>query len=322
MRKILGVFLVLMAVSGCSSIRKMALKTAAPLFKDSMSGIESEGNWEQFRHGIPGNLTLIDGLLAVRPHDENLLMAAIKGNAGYAFGVYETLYLEDKLKDESRSPYKDQAIAHYSKAFDYGLQFLKANDLDFEDLKNAVKDKRGVAGLLNAQLSSDQVSLEAILFAGQSLAGLINLQRDNLQLISLLPIAKGMFDWVCDLDPNIAHGTCQIFYGSYEAGRPAMLGGNPERGKQIFQSLVKERPDNWLARVTFIEQYAIPQYDENVYHAQKKDLEKFEVKLRDSLSFDPTGKQDPAFSNKQLRLYQAIAIKRYQIIKKYEKEIF
>lgn len=320
--RLFGTIFVLLMVTSCSTMRSVALKTAAPLFMESMSGIEAEGNWEQFKNGVPANLTLIDGLLAVRPYDENLLMAAIKGNAGYAFGVSETLYLSDKLQDESKSAHKEQAIAHYTKAFEYGLRYLKQNDLTFEDVKKAMKEKKGIPGLFDNQLAGDQVDLEAILFSAQSLGGLVNLQRDNLQLVSLLPVVKGMFDWVCGEQPNIAHGMCDIFYGSYEAGRPAMLGGNPEKGKEIFEKLIEANPHNWLARVAFLEYYSIPQYDEDVYNRQKKELIKAEEKLKASLNYDPKGNQDPAFAIPTLRLYQAIAIKRFQIIKKYEKDIF
>lgn len=322
MFKIFGTLILIFTFSSCSSMRSLALKTAAPMFMDSMAGIEAEGNWDAFKAGTPGNLALIDGLLAVRPSDENLLVAAIKGNAGYAFGVHETLYLQDKLGETDNKYHKEQAIAFYAKAFDYGQTYLKENDLSLEDLQNALKEKKGVPGLLESQLSGDQVSLEGILFTAQALGSMINLQRENIQLISYLPLVKGMFDWVCDLDPMIGHGMCQIFYGSYEAGRPAMLGGNPEKGKEIFEKMISEQPHNWLARVAFIEYFAIPQYNQSVYNRQKKDLMKFEQLHKGRLNWSPGTEVVPAFANKRLNLYQAIAIKRFQIIKKYENDIF
>lgn len=320
--KILGILALLPFLYSCAGIRSMALKTAAPLFKDAMTGIESESNWEAFRRGTPGNLTLIDGLLAVRPYDEALLMAAIKGNAGYAFGVEETLFLDDKLNDEDESLYKDQAIAYYAKAFSYGLDFLKANDLSLADVERSIKDEKGIPGLLDSQLSNDDSTLEAILFTAQALGSLINLQREKMLLVAKLPVVKGMFDWVCEEKPNIANGTCQIFYGSYEAGRPKMLGGNPEKGREIFESYIEANPHNWLARVAFIQYYAIPQSNENIYRLQAKELSKFKDLQGERLNWHPGEKTPAAFEQKSLGLYQAIAIKRFEIIKKFENDLF
>lgn len=322
MAKIVGILVLFFTVAGCSTMRSVALKTAAPLFMDSMEGIEAEGSWDHFKEATPGMLSLIDGLLAVRPYDESLLVAAIKGNAGYGFGVYETLFLGDKLADNENTTNKDKAIYYYSKAFGYGQKFLEANDLNLDNLRDAMKDKKGIPGLLDAQLSGDKTSLEAILFTAQALGSMINLQRENIQLVSYLPMAKGMFDWVCEIEPTIAHGTCDIFYGSYEAGRPAMLGGNPERGRKIFLDFIEKNPNNWLGRVAFIEQYSIAQYDEDSYLEQRKDLEKFLVLHKEQQKWDPSQKGHEAFANKSLRLYQAIGMKRFEIIKKYEKEIF
>ncbi len=320
--KIVGILGIFFTLASCSTMRSAALKTAAPLFMDSMAGIEAEGSWEHFKESTPGMLSLVDGLLAVRPLDESLLVAAIKGNAGYGFGVYETLYLDDKLAENDSTINRDKAIYYYTKAFSYGEKFLEANDLTLNDLKEALKEKKGIPGLLDSQLREDQTSLEGILFTAQALASMINLQRENIQLISYLPMAKGMFDWACGVDPQIAHGACDIFYGSYEAGRPAMLGGNPERGRKIFLDFIKNNPHNWLGRLAFIEQYSIAQYDEDSYLRQKKDLEKFLVLHKAAQKWDPSQKKEEAFANKTLRLYQAIGMKRFEIIKKYEKEIF
>jgi|GEM_PF-462858 len=324
MRNKFGIILLcFFTLSGCGTFRRVALKTASPLLMDAMSGIEGEGNWEAFRAGTPANLTLIDGLLAAAPDDESLLVAAVKGNAGYAFGVLETLYLDDKLQDIENSEYKEQAIFHYTKAFDYGLKYLQENDLSLEDLKMALKEKKGLPGLLENQLPGDELSLNAVVYTAQALGSMINLQRENIQLVSFLPLVKGMFDWACEADPNIGFGVCQIFYGSYEAGRPAMLGGNPQKGKKIFEDFIKNHPHNWLGRVAFIEYFAIPQYDEDVYRSQKKELQKFSYWMKENLKWSPAPHQhEEVFSNPRLRLYQAIAIKRFKIIKKYEKDLF
>jgi len=314
--------LFLATLLGCSTIRNAGLGVASPMFKDAMTGIETQGDWNNFKDATLANLTLVEGLLSIRPDDASLLLTAIKGNAGYAFGVEETLYLDDKLQDKDHSTHKDQAIVHYSKAVEYGLHFLEENDLSFSDLQKAQNQPRGVKGILDSELATDDTTIELMLFFAQSMGSLINLQRDNILLVAQLPIVKSIFDWVCLEQPNIAHGTCDIFYASYEAGRPAALGGNPKEGKRIFESMINKSPANWLARVALIQYYAIPQYDEETYHFQKKSLDKFEDLLKESFSWIPGKKVNENFKDPSLKLYQAIAIKRYQIIKKYEDDLF
>ena len=103
-----------------------------------------------------------------------------------------------------------------------------------------------------------------------------------------------------------------------------MLGGNPDEGRKIFLKTIKEQPHNWLARVAYIQFYLIPQSDEDGYKAQKFHLEKYQSLAEDQMKWSPNSRasKDPAFGNKNIRFFQALAIERYKIISKYEKEFF
>ena len=322
MNRIYLPLILLLLTTSCSTFRKAALGAATPMFFKSSKGFEKEPHWESFQAGIPANLKLIDGLLEIRPEDPNLLVPAIKGYSGYAFSIHETLYLDDQLADKFNSEHKKSALAYYTKAFGYGLRFLQSEGIEWDTLKNWSQ-----AGTLqkefDSEISDSLLYLEGVLFTAQSLASMINLQRDNIALISLLPVAKSMFDWVCEKEPEIANGVCPLFYASYEAGRPAMLGGNPEKGKAIFEKLIKENPHNWLARVAFIQYYIIPMLDEDLYRSQKVVMEGLENKHSRLLRWGPKHSElNASLGREDLRLYQAVAIKRYQIIKKYEEDLF
>ena len=307
--------------SGCSSFRKMALGTATPMFLKSSKGFEKEPHWETFRDGIPSNLKLIDGLLEVRPEDRYLLASAIKGYAGYAFSVHETLLLEDQLSDRFESVHKKNAIAYYTKAFNYGLRFLENENVGWKELQTWSKD--GVlSSKFDSRFSESQVDLEGVLFTAQSLASMVNLQRDNMIMLSYLPLAKSMFDWVCEKNPDIANGVCPLFYASYEAGRPTMLGGNPEKGRELFEKFISSKPHNWLARVAFMQFYIVPMLDEDLYQKQKSHLETYVRQHEKILKWDTDyAKLNESLGPEDLRLYQAVAIKRYKIIKKYESDL-
>ena len=316
------VFFFMLSLVSCSSIRRMGLGVASPMFVDALPVMEQEALWDSFKDSTLANLKLAEGLLATDPENEDLLVSVIKGYAGYGYGVYETQYMFDKYAEVENSKYKKMAINTYLKSFNYGLRFLEVNDIDFGELKTKINDSKGMTKLLNESLPNDELTREAVLFTAQSFASLINLQRDKISLISYLPIPKAMFDWVCKREPDIAHGTCAVFFGSYEAGRPAMLGGNPQKGKEIFEKAIKKYPHNWLMRLAYLESYIVPMIDEDLYAKEKKIFANYEKLFEKELTRFPEEKANEHFDNKQLRIYQAIALKRFEAIKKYQNDIF
>jgi hypothetical protein len=319
---IFAICLAQLLITSCSTLRKTSLGVASPMFFEASAGFEDEGNWENFRLGIPANLKLLDGLLVIRPEDHNLLVAAIKGYTGYAFTVNETLYLADKFAEKDKSRHLDEALMNYSKAFAYGRQFLATEDITLQDLQKAQKEKGGIVAFLDRHLSDDEVSLEGAIYTGQALGSLANLQKHDMILVSYVSIAKGLFDWACSKNSDIGFGVCQIFAGSYEASRPRMLGGNPAKGKKIFEKFIKDRPHHWLGRVIFLENYVIPMSDERAFNKQRKVLDRLAKLHRNDLNWHPSRARHDAFVNPRLRIYQATAITRYEIIKRYRKELF
>ncbi len=303
------------------SLQKMALGTMSPMFYNATADMQGEGNWENFKSGTLANLKLIEGLLSLKPKDEHLLINLVKGYTGYAYGVNETLFLKDRYAENDKKFQLNQALANYAKAIEFGERFLAINGLSLDQLVQSMKGQ-GPTPLLEKAMDKSQLHFEGVIFLAQALGGYINLQRNKMDLVARLPVVKGMFDWVCGHQPNINAGTCMIFYGSYSAGRPKMLGGNPEEGRRIFEKAIKTFPHNWLIRSAYIENYIIPMSDEELYKKHKKFLVKSGRLLRQQLKFRPGKAQNNAFNEKSIRLFQAIAVKRAEIIKKYESDLF
>ncbi len=306
----------------CSGLRRMAVGTSSAIIYDASTELESEDNWQHFSKAVPSNLKLIEGLHSIKSDDENLLVTLTKGYAGYAFVVPETLYLNDFYAENDKLSQLNQTLYHYSRALEYGLQFLELYGITYSDLIKAQKRQGGVPALLDEKLDEDILHYEAVLFTAQSLGQLVNFQRTRMTMVAQLPIAKGLFDWVCTKSPNMNFGACQIFYGAYESGRPRAMGGNPEKGKEIFLKLIKANPANWLARVAYMQFYLIPMLDEEGYKKQKFFMETAKRKHYQELKWSPLKKEDKDFTQKRLRLYQSLAIKRFEIMQKFEKDIF
>jgi hypothetical protein len=220
---------------------------------------------------------------------------------------------------------KSQALFNYTRSLNFGLRYLKIHKIELSNLIGLINEPQGISKLFDSNLSSNAKDLELVLFTAQSLAALINLQKDNISLVAQLPVAKGMFDWVCGKDPKIVFGSCDIFYGALEVGRPKMLGGNPEKGKEIFLSAIKNYPFNWLIRTSYMQYYLIPQNDKTgldselaFLKSQHEEFQAFHIYKTDQ-ALAPAAEWS---QESHLRFYQALALKRYELINKYKKQFF
>jgi hypothetical protein len=326
-QKIVSLSLISIALilsSSCSMFQRMGIGAASGVFYQASEEMETESNYQNFKNGLPPQLKMLEGLLSLKPNDEGLKITLTKGYAAYAFAVNETAYLNDYYSENEKIENLNQGIYNYSRAFEHGLSWLKQRGISYGDLQKAISTDNGVVQLLASHVGDDPEELEGVLFTAQSLAGLINFQKNNMSLVSQLPIAKGMFDYACGINPKLANGVCPMFFGAYEAGRPSMLGGNPAKGRDIFLKLIKEEPDNWLARIAYMQFYLIPQGDEDGYKTQRFYMEKYKQLALEEMKWNPNSKakQNAAFKSKQLRFFQALAIERYNIISKYEKDLF
>jgi hypothetical protein len=299
-------------------IDSIALSRFSAIMDKASVQMEKESNFEEIESTFLSNIKLIEALWSVDEENKNLLRSLIKGYGSYAFGVDETHLLRDNLKEIDDSPHHRKANLHYTKAINYGLRYLALEGIKYSDLLVATKQGT-VKELLNSKLSNDIGDLEAVFFTTQSLAGLINLNKDNMKLLSQMGTMKPLMEWVCDKNPNIHQGACDLFFATYEASLPAMLGGKPAKAVRLYKEGLKKFPNNLLLRVSFVQFYILPRMDEDLYNKQKPII-KGQIKKIEASKLDwpklKGSKQD------RLNAFNAIAAERFKIIEKFEKEIF
>lgn len=320
---LLALVLFLLVSSSCS-FNRLAVTSSSGLLLEASSTGETETNFEIFRNAVPGNLLLMEGLLSQAPDNKDLLAGLAKGYAGYAFAVNEQDMLNEEWGELKTESGRQQALFNYTRSLNFGIRYLKQAQIEFNDLMGRMNEPQGIAHLLNKRLSDDRRDLELVLFTAQSLAALINLQKDNISLVAQLPVAKSMFDWVCMKDPKINYGMCDIFYAAYESGRPKMLGGNPDKGKEIFLRAISNHPNNWLIRSSYLQYYLIPQNDKEGFDQQIAFLKEREEAFNkvNIYSADPAAREADWNREPRLRFFQAIALKRMELMNKYQKQFF
>ena len=173
----------------------IVVDTTASLLADASKEIETEGNLEMFKKGLPANLKQMEGLLFLSPQNETMLVSLIKGYAAYAFVVSETEMMKFQLADEDEDPIvKEQYLQNYSRALSYGIKFLNLNGITYRDLQKEMGRANGITFLLDKKLDDTDLHYDGVLFTAQSLGSLILAQKDQMEMISQLPIVKSLFE--------------------------------------------------------------------------------------------------------------------------------
>lgn len=321
--QIVRLLALLILLVGCGAIKRSAIGMGSGVISDAAYELETESNWENFKSAVPGNLKMIEGLLFVNKSSSNLMATLAKGYGAYSFVVHDTLYFEDFLADNEEDANREQALRNYRRSIEYGIRFLENNNITYPELLRASNDSKEIFELLDSEISDDNSAVEAIFFTGLSFMNMVNLNKTNLKLVAQLPVAKGMIDWACAKRPLIGGNNCKVIDAIYMASRPKMFGGDPEKGKDLFKKFIEKNPNHWFARVAYIQFYLIPMMDDLGYKKQKRFLVKARKAYRDQINWTPLQKNEHiAFKKKNMRIYQALAIKRFEIIEKFEKEIF
>ncbi len=312
------VWTTLFLLVGCGSVDRMAIGTQARLMEQGSDVVLRERSWEWFRQSTPPTLQLLEGLLIQDPRNLVLRRNLVKGYAGHAWAVSETLAWEERVRDLERRPAQAEALDLYARALSHGWAYLAQKGVSKDELLRSSDEE--ITGLLDRQLGEDDRL--ALLYTGHAWGSAIQLNTGDLALVAQVPKVKAVFDWICKRWPDIERGFCPLFYAQYEVSRPKMLGGNPARGEEIFQEYFRRQPHNLLARVLRLQVAVVPSGDEEEYRAEMDKLESGLADFERLLS--PTaGPNTSSFAgHPDFNLYNAIARKRFELMRANEKLLF
>ncbi len=306
--------------TSCAFFKGAAIAPVGSIIYDASFEQMTENDWEYFENSLISNIKLVESLLSQDPDSKTLKVTLIKALAAKAFAIDETAYLEDRINEVDDSIHKKKALISYTKALKTAASFYEDRGLEpnFLSLHRANPEK--VITSLEDKLSDDILDVEAVFYTAQSMAAVANLSRDNMRIIAYLPVAKALFDWACGKKPDLNGGACDIFYAGYMAQRPRMLGGNPDKGKELFEKAIVDRPENYLVRQSFVEMYLIPFSDDEGYEVQKNAFSKLRKDFKDDRFW--SGEDLVAAKKSRLSVFNMIALKRMNIIEKLEEDIF
>ena len=246
---------------------KFALKLSPSLIPDMASTVFEECDPMLAETSIPANLKMLEALLKSDPENKEVLTSLSMGFCGYAM-----------LFVESDSP--ERASVLYLRAGDYGLRALNHKlgsiyDADIEKMQTSLKN-------------SGKSDIDALLWTTISLNSWINLNLDEPAALSRLGIAQDFIEKLIEIDPNYQYGIPYIMMGVSLSFRPPMLGGDPEKAKDNFETALE-----LSGRKFFLAHYYYARY----YATRIQDIDLFYSLLDEIIQGDSGGIRDMCLIN-------------------------
>ncbi len=252
--------LISLHLSGCS-IKSLALRTTTDLFKDASPTFEEETDLVLAEDAIPANVKILEGLLKVDPHNEDLLLLVAKGYGGYVFSFLENkmeAYEDNKTVYEA---YRKRGQELYRRARDYALRYLVdhfpqlSNSLNgnFDDFEKALKN-------------FSQSDVPWLFWAAYNWGNLVNLSKDDPAVVSEISKAEALMRRVVELDETYFYGGAHLFLGVFYGSRPAMLGGDFKKSKYHFEKALEISGRKFLlTQYLYARFYAVQTQDEKLF---------------------------------------------------------
>lgn len=220
MKRVMGIAMGVLVLSGCSCLMRMGVNSMAGTFKTMGASARRQQDTEVARLAFPSNLLMLDGMLDVSPNNKDLLGIACEAYCGYAMS-----FVEDKDPEE--------ASKLYIKGRDYGLHALKAKNSGFRKaLARGMKFTEAVAYIRKKDVPQ-------AFWTGNCWASWLNVNKRDPKALFELANIKAIMERVKELDDTYFYGGVHLFYATYYAGLPVIAGGGADKAEAEFSKALE-----------------------------------------------------------------------------------
>ena len=224
--------------------------------------------------GAPSYLLMLDSLLVSNPGDNALLLSATKAYSGFSTSLVECGASESRI------------AATTDKAHLYGIQLLQ-HYLPLQDSGNYSK-LAGEDGF-NRQLDQlKKTDVQDVFWGTFGWLSWVQSQKGSPASIADMAVIEKIMKRLLDLDESYQGGSTHLFFGTFYALKPAMLGGRPDLSKKHFdKALTLSKRQFLITQTTYAQTYARNTFDQELH----------DNLLNEVLSFELTDAPEFALSN-------------------------
>jgi hypothetical protein len=256
-------------LTGCD-LAQFAANSTAGVFERGSVAFNQHWDYELAGDAAPAGIMQLEGLHRVTPDNDKILLSLARSYVGYSYGyVEDQIELLDEGDFDEETRLQTRARYLYLRGHYFAIRYLNNCHSGYAEAKQAGLEefKRWLA-----QNFTSKDDAPALFWAGYTLGSAINVSRDDPNMIADLSFARAMMERQVELDPEYYNGGGVTFLAVVNAGFSEAMGGNPERGRELFEQSLQ------ITNRTFL----LTQYNyAKTYAVQTQNRELFEQLLRE-----------------------------------------
>jgi hypothetical protein len=253
----LGALLLSASLPACN-FNKFAANQTAGLLNEAAPALDGFWDYDMAGLGTPGAIMQLEAFHAVTPDNEDLALNLAKAYVGYSIGWvesdYEVAYAAGDMDKSDRL--RQRARLLYERARNLALHAMRVRD---KGIDAALKgDEAGLHKYLAAHYKDPKKDIGPLFWAGLAWGAAVNMSLDDPEMIAELPTAKALVSYAKQLNNLYFNGGAYVFLGAMESAFPKAMGGDPEKGKALFEEGLKlTGRRNHMMLVNYARVYAV-----------------------------------------------------------------
>ncbi len=244
MRSLLGL-LALATIASCD-IGKITVNTTSKVLERAQPGLKQESDYEMARQAIPGALKTVEGFWIVDPENKRLIKILTEGYCQYGTAFVEDDWEVAKLNKDLKGVeyHSARASKMFTRCLNYALKSLGSR------WQKELFADTAVAQKLIKETGAEKRT--PMMFAGLALGSIINHNLDRIEMIAYLSTVQMIMERVIELDQknppaDKSHAALPyVALGMLNSARPAALGGDPAKAKEMFETALKLTDNKFL----------------------------------------------------------------------------
>lgn len=230
MSRICLTLVITLTMCACSGfIERRAVRSTVDLIGRTRDAMAQEADPALVREATASGIKTLEGFYLIDPHNRNLLALLAESYCQYAAGFlqddWETALMvgQPAQADAIRA----RARIHLSRCISYAVRLLDRAWLD-----TIYRDPDGLIALAEA---ADRRDVRGMFWVALGLGTMIGMDPMDPSLNVYLPAVLATLERVIALDDAHQDGLALMTLAIILSAQSASVGGNPERGKQLFE---------------------------------------------------------------------------------------